>query len=169
MNANLADELLERIRNRFYGKYRGIVIDIDTTTLRIKASVPSVLGIQPTGWCRHCVPYAGPSVGMVFLPDIGSGVWIEFEGGDVSYPIWTGCYWHDGEMPSDAAPKVKAIVTAGKFKILIDDAGGIMTVTDNNQNKITLAASGITLERGSGKVEIGDAEVNVNNGALEVK
>jgi uncharacterized protein involved in type VI secretion and phage assembly len=168
MDAQLVNELLERIRNRFYGKYRGVVTDLDTATMRIKAKVPSVLGTQATGWCRHCVPYAGQDVGMVFLPETGSGVWIEFEGGDVSYPIWTGCYWRDGEIPSDAAQTVKAIVTASKFKILIDDDAGSMTITDNNQNKITLDNSGITLERGANKVEIGDAEVNVNDGALEV-
>ncbi len=168
MDANLADEILERLRHRFYGKYRGTVTEVDTTTLRIKAKVPAVLGTQTTGWCRHCVPYAGQDVGLVFLPETGSGVWIEFEGGDVSYPIWTGCYWRDGEIPSDAAPKIKAIVTAGKFKILLDDDGGTLTITDNSQNKITLDASGITLERGGNKIEIGDAEVNINNGALEV-
>ena len=46
-----------------------------------------------------CVPYAGPNVGFAFLPEVGSGVWIEFEGGDVSYPIWVGGYWREGEVP----------------------------------------------------------------------
>ena len=50
-----------------------------------------------------CVPYAGPNVGFAFLPEMGSGVWIEFEGGDVSYPIWVGGYWREGEFPADAA------------------------------------------------------------------
>jgi uncharacterized protein involved in type VI secretion and phage assembly len=168
MDDHVLNEILERVRNRFYGKYRGTVTDIDPATLRIKAKVPAVLGTQTTGWCRHCVPYAGQGVGMVFLPEVGSGVWIEFEGGDVSYPIWTGCYWRDGEMPSDAAPKVKTIVTAGGLKILLDDDAGSITITDNNQNKVTLDSSGITLERGGNKVEISDAEVNVNDGALEV-
>jgi uncharacterized protein involved in type VI secretion and phage assembly len=168
MDEHLADEILERVRNRFYGKYRGAVTEVDGKTLRIKAKVPSVLGTQATGWCRHCVPYAGQDVGIVFLPETGSGVWIEFEGGDVSYPIWTGCYWRDGEAPSDATQSVKAIVTAGKFKILIDDDAGSVTITDNNQNKITLDSSGITMERGANKIEIGDSEVNVNDGALEV-
>jgi uncharacterized protein involved in type VI secretion and phage assembly len=161
-------EIVERFRYRFYGKYRGIAVDIDSGTLRIKAKVPSVLGTQTTGWCRPCVPYAGPDVGIAFLPEIGSGVWIEFEGGDVSYPIWTGCFWRDGEPPSDAAPKVKTIVTKAGHKILLDDDGGSVTISDSNGNKITLDSSGITLERGSSKVEIGGSEVNVNDGALEV-
>lgn len=168
MDDQVITELLERLRNRFYGKYRGTVTDVDSDTLRIKAKVPAVLGTQPTGWCRHCVPYAGDSVGIAFLPEVGAGVWIEFEGGDVSYPIWTGCYWRDGEAPSDATPKVKTIVTARKLKILLDDDAGSITISDDNQNSITLDSSGITLERGGNKVEISDSEVNVNDGALEV-
>ena len=52
-------DILERIRTRFYGKYRGTVTDVDADTLRIKANVPAVLGTQKTGWCMPCVPYAG--------------------------------------------------------------------------------------------------------------
>jgi uncharacterized protein involved in type VI secretion and phage assembly len=161
-------EILERVRNRFFGKYRGTVTDVDASTLRIKAKVPAVLGEQQTGWCVPCVPYAGPGLGLAFLPEKGAGAWIEFEGGDVSYPIWTGCYWRAGEPPSEAAPKVKVIVTAAGHKILLDDDGGTITISDANDNKIKLDSSGITLERGSNKIEISDAEVNVNDGALEV-
>lgn len=168
MNEQVMMELLDRIRNRFYGKYRGSVTDVDASTLRIKAKVPAVLGDQETGWCMPCVPYAGQNVGMAFLPEQGSGVWIEFEGGDVSYPIWTGCYWRSGEQPSDAAPKVKTIVTTAPHKILLDDDGQSITISDSNQNKITLDSSGITLERGGSKVAVTDSEVNVNDGALEV-
>ncbi len=160
-------EVLERLRNRFYGKYRGSVTDVDASTLRIKAKVPAVLGDQPTGWCMPCVPYAGPDVGLAFLPEVGAGVWIEFEGGDVSYPIWVGCYWRTGEQPSDAAPAVKVMVTKAGHKILLDDDAGTITITDANANQVSLDASGMTLQRGS-KIEINDSEVNINDGALEV-
>jgi uncharacterized protein involved in type VI secretion and phage assembly len=161
-------EVLHRARNRFYGKYRGAVTDVDESTLRIKAKVPAVLGETKTGWCMPCVPYAGKDVGIAFLPEEGAGVWIEFEGGDVSYPIWVGCYWRSDEKPSDAAPKVKTIVTKAKHKILLNDDNGSITIEDNNQNKITMSSDGITVEHVSNKVVINDSEVNVNDGALEV-
>lgn len=161
-------EILERFRSRFYGKYRGSVTDVDASTLRIKAKVPAVLGTQVTGWCMPCVPYAGKNVGLAFLPEQGSGVWIEFEGGDVSYPIWVGCYWRSGEQPSDATPTVKAIVTTSPHKILLDDDAGSITISDSNQNTVTLDSSGITLTRGGSTVQISDSEVNINDGALEV-
>lgn len=168
MNDTLMLEILERVRNRFYGKYRGAVTEVDASTMRIKAKVPSVLGPQPTGWCMACVPYAGAAVGIAFLPEIGSGVWIEFEGGDVSYPIWSGCYWRSDEYPEDAAEQVKVIVTQSGHKILLDDDASTITITDSNENKITLESSGITLEQGGKKINISTSQVNVNDGALEV-
>ncbi|MDD5034287.1 MAG: phage baseplate assembly protein V [Methylococcaceae bacterium] len=168
INEQLLQDLLERVRDRYYGKYRGTVTSVDDATLRIKAKVPAVLGGQESGWCRPCVPYAGKDVGIAFLPETGSGVWIEFEGGDVSYPIWSGCYWRDGEQPSDAKPAVKAIVTKSGHKILLDDDAGTITLTDAHNNKITLSSDGITLERGASKVALSDSVVNVNDGALEI-
>jgi phage baseplate assembly protein gpV len=161
-------DVLDRLRNRFFGKYRGVVTDVDAATLRIKASVPAVLADQPTGWCRACVPYAGPNMGFAFLPEIGAGVWIEFEGGDVSYPIWTGCFWHDGEQPAQATASVRVIITRAGNSIVLDDDGTTITISDQNNNAVTFGPDGITLQRGGNSVAISDAEVNVNQGALEV-
>jgi len=163
------EDLLERLRTRFYGKYRGIVSDVEASTMRIKAIVSSVLGETPTGWCLPCVPYAGPSVGFAFLPETGSGVWIEFEGGDVSYPIWTGGYWRQGEVPDDAKDHVKVIVTTAKQKIEFDDDQGSITLSDNNGNTVTLDSSGITLTNSQSKVLVSSSSVSVNDGALEVQ
>jgi len=168
MNDSALLDILERLRNRFYGKYRGTVTAIDDKTLRIKAKVPAVLKEQETGWCTACVPYAGKDVGFLFLPEVGSGVWIEFEGGDVSYPLWTGCYWRDGEIPADAAPAVKTIVTKAKHKILLDDDQGTITIMDDNNNTITLDSSGMSIQRGANSIKISDSEVSVNDSALEV-
>jgi len=168
INETAIMDALNRLQHRYYGKYRGVVTDVDDTTMRIKATVPAVLGEVTSGWCSPCVPYAGDQVGIAFLPEVGSGVWIEFEGGDVSFPVWTGCYWRTGEIPPDAKAKVKAIVTVAGHKILLDDDGGTVTITDSNSNKITLSSDGITLERGSQKVVVSDSKVDVNDGALEV-
>jgi phage baseplate assembly protein gpV len=164
------EDLLERLRTRFYGKYRGIVTDVDAATMRIKATVPAVLGDVDTGWCMPCVPYAGPSVGFAFLPEVGSGIWIEFEGGDVSYPIWVGGYWRDGEYPADAAADVKVIVTVAPHEIKLDDNQGSITITDPNNNTVTLDSSGITLDNGgSMTIAISSSSVSVNDGDLQVQ
>ena len=168
VDQTLVTELVERVRNRYYGKYRGTVTRVDDATLRIKAKIPAVLGTTESGWCMACVPYAGPDVGIAFLPEQGAGVWIEFEGGDVSYPIWVGCYWREGETPAAATGTVKAIATAeGKMTILFDTDAGSITVKDPSENEVTLDSSGITLKRGSSTVVISDSSVNLNDGAIE--
>lgn len=168
MDEQLVFELADRLQHRFYGKYRGIVVDVDSATLRIKATVPAVLGTTPTGWCLPCVPYAGPQVGFFFVPDVGAAVWIEFEGGDVSYPIWTGCFWRAGELPSQAAPTTRGIVTAAPHQLLFDDGADEVTLADSNQGSVVFGGSGVTLTRGAGTVAVGDAGVSVNNDALKV-
>lgn len=172
MNEQAILDVLDRIRGRFYGKYRGTVTDVEQPGRgRIKATVPAVLGDQATGWCDPCVPYAGAGVGIAFLPEKGTGVWIEFEGGDVSYPIWTGCYWRDGEMPSQVAPGTKVIQTVSGHQIVLDDDGEKVTITDSNGNTITMDATGIAVAaaNGGGKIEWSDASVSVNDGNLEVE
>lgn len=151
----------------YYGKYRGSVVDVDASTMRLKATVPSVLGDVTSGWCEPCVPYAGPSVGVVMLPEVGSGVWIEFEGGDLSYPIWVGCYWRQGEFPSNANADVKAIyTTTGSLEF--DNNGSKVTLQDASQHTAVIDSNGVTLTGGSGKVAVGASSVSVNDGALEV-
>jgi len=167
MNEQILQDVVETQRGRFYGKYRGTVTQVDAGTMRIKAKVPAVLGSTESGWALPCVPYAGNSVGFAFLPEVDSAVWIEFEGGNVSFPIWTGGFWLSSQVPSDAAAAVKVIVTK-QLKLLFDDDQDSITIQDSNGNSVTLDSSGITLTHGSQTVQVTDSEVNVNNGALEV-
>lgn len=166
-NDTLLQELMDRVRNRFYGKYRGTVVDVDASTMRVKAAVPNVLPLGVTGWAMPCVPYAGPQVGFLMLPEVGSGVWIEFEQGDVSLPIWTGCYWSSGDVPSNASATVKSIITSAGSLAMDNDAQSV-TLSDAQQNTVVLDSNGITSTSGSSSVAIGSSGVNVNNGALEV-
>jgi uncharacterized protein involved in type VI secretion and phage assembly len=163
----LAD-LIDRLQHRYFGKYRGTVTDVDEDTWRIKAKVPAALSDQESGWCMPCVPYAGDGVGFVFLPEVGSGVWIEFEGGDLSFPIWTGCYWRSDERPSDGGPKIKAIITKASHKLILDDDAETITLSDQNENQVLLDSSGIKAERGGKKIVISSSDVNVNDGAMQV-
>lgn len=161
-------DILDRLKNRFYGKYRGSVTEVDAATMRIKAKVPAVLGTTPTGWCTACVPYAGPGVGWAFLPEVGSGVWIEFEGGDVSLPIWVGCYWRDAETkPTGVAAMVKVLATTA-HTVTLDVDGTKLMIADTNKNDVTFASKGITFSRGKGTIDVTDGKVSVNGPSLEV-
>ena len=73
---------------RYYGKYRGLVIDnIDPEQIgRMLVQVPDVLGEIPSSWAMPCVPAAGIQSGCFIVPPIGSQVWVEFEQGNPDYP-----------------------------------------------------------------------------------
>jgi hypothetical protein len=164
---HLLYDLADRVRNRYFGKYRGVVTQVDAATMRLKAEIPAVLGGQESGWAMPCVPYAGPQVGIAFLPEVNSGVWIEFEGGDVSFPIWVGCYWRSGEFPVEAKADAKTIISKS-IKIVLDDGNTKSSWVDDNNNSITLDSDGIAAERASQSVKI-QSTVSVNSGALEVQ
>jgi uncharacterized protein involved in type VI secretion and phage assembly len=149
-----------------YGKYRGTVTQVDATNMRIKAKVNALKNLE-SGWAQPCVPYAGRSVGFAFLPEKDAAVWIEFEQGDVSHPIWTGGFWLQKEVPSDVKPGVKVIATK-KHKVLLDDDHDTITIQDSNGNSVKLDSNGITLERGSRTVQVSSGQVSVNGNSLTV-
>jgi phage baseplate assembly protein gpV len=128
----------DRRTDRFYGKYRGLVtINVDPLNLgRLKAMVPEVLGEIPSSWALPCAPYAGTGAGFFAVPPVGAGVWIEFEAGDVSRPIWTGAWWAAGEVPMDEkgipaqAPSTKIFRTEFGLLTAYDDIAQTITISD---------------------------------------
>ncbi len=158
-------------RRTFYGKYRATVTDNNDPDQsgRIRVSVPALFDDSETDWAVPCVPYAPAGHGFFVIPEKGDSVWVEFEAGDPSRPIWTGGWWTQGNAPA-LKPEQKQLETAGGQHILLDDSAGSMQIEikDGNGNVITLSASGITLSRGGVKIEITDASVSINDGALTV-
>jgi hypothetical protein len=135
----LVVELTEAVRSRYFGKYRGVVKDNkDPKNLgRIKAGVPEVLGDVDSGWALPCVPYAGEGTGQYTIPPVGAGVWIEFEAGDPSRPIWSGCWWGSDGLPKDnsgkaAAPPLKIIRSEKGLMVTLDDGSQKITVSDQD-------------------------------------
>ena len=95
---------------KYFGKYRGIVTDINDLMMlgRLKAKVPDVLGDKESSWAMPCAPFGGSGVGFFALPTVNAGVWIEFEQGDPDYPIWSGCWWgSQAEIPRSHSSVMK--------------------------------------------------------------
>jgi uncharacterized protein involved in type VI secretion and phage assembly len=116
------------------------------------------------------------------MPQIGAGVWIEFEGGDPDYPIWSGCFWGlAAEVPTDAAlpsasnnPATPSIVmqTTLLNKIVISDVpgptGGIILQV-NTGASIKINTLGITISNGLGaSITLQGPKVDINQGALSI-
>jgi uncharacterized protein involved in type VI secretion and phage assembly len=165
---SLDQQILEYLRTHYFGKYRGTVADNQDATNRgrVKVRVPAVLGGLEV-WAMPCVPYAGDRVGFYSLPPPGSGVWVEFEGGDPSYPIWTGCFWADGELPDSSGPDVKVWKT-DVHTVRLDDAQAELLL-ETGGSTLTVSGDGVVSEAGAGKLEVTPASVSVNGGALEVR
>jgi uncharacterized protein involved in type VI secretion and phage assembly len=137
----------EALSDRFYGKYRGeVVANADPQARgRIQVRVPEIQGENVIRWALPSVPYAGNGVGFFAMPPVGANVWVEFEAGNLRYPIWSGCFWAQNEIPAaDAVPEVIFLKTASAT-LRIDDMAGEVRI-ETNGAKITLSAGEIKIE-----------------------
>ena len=170
--ATIIDELAPASAEsgRFFGKYRGTVADNDDPEQqgRLRARVPEVLHDVETGWALPCAPYAARGAGLYAVPPVNAGVWIEFEAGDPSRPIWSGCYWtgraipraHDG---ADSSPARKVLRSEEGLLVALDDDGRTIAVSDASGANLLLVDVGggtITL-RATTKVVVHAAAIQL--------
>lgn len=166
--------------DKFYGKFRGTVLNnVDPMQMgRIQVIVPDVSAVAPSSWAMPCVPIAGKQMGAYFVPQIGSGVWVEFEQGDPDYPVWTGCFWGSAsELPALALagnPVSPSIVlgTGLMNTVAISDlpgpTGGIMLKSTTGAS-IIVNDTGIYIQNGKGaSIVMTGPTVTINSGALTV-
>ena len=170
---------------RFYGKYRGKVTanaDPDARG-RLQVTVSRFPALKEA-WALPCAPYAGPQVGLYTVPPVGANVWIEFEGGLLDSPIWSGCFWGIDETPKGLGKEVdpiRKVWRTDRTTLVIDDAqndggvtlrvdkpavgiaelelsmtssGVVLTVKSPVASTVTLTADDITLEHPQAKVKL---------------
>ncbi len=160
--------------DRYYGKYRGTVVNnLDPEQRgRIIAIVPDVQGLVPMTWALPCMPIAGKLQGMFHVPQIGAAVWMEFEQGDPDHPIWVGGFWGAfAEVPASALippplPLGDNIVcqTSLGHTLVISDAPPLPAQAPIPQ-PAPVGTGGITLRSPSGAfIVVNDAGIFINNG-----
>jgi hypothetical protein len=126
---------LQRHVGKFYGKYSAEVVDDnDPQKLgRIKVKAPAVFPDPMTVWARPCF-----SPGHFFVPPVGAKVWVEFEAGDTSYPLWVGTWYPTGAVPpeADKAPPTGRVIhtPAGHVVELQDKSGDEKVVVRHKLN-----------------------------------
>jgi hypothetical protein len=173
MMEDVLTQVSRQVQRRTYGKYRGFVVDNDDPEkrARLRLTVPSVLGTEVTGWALPCVPFGGlADQGWFAVPEPDAQVWVEFEEGDVSRPIWTGTFWQqEADVPTEAAispPTTRLLKTPSGHLLQFDDKSGEerfflhhpagteleidkdgnVFLTDAGGSKVTLDAAGGTLK-----------------------
>lgn len=162
------------------GKFRARVLNNIDPLLegRIQVDVPEISGPLPSSWAKPCVPLAGLQTGFFAMPPINSGVWVEFEQGELDRPIWVGCFWgHAGEVPAIASTIIPgtsgiAMQTTLQNGLVINDlpgpTGGIMLKSATGAT-IIVNDTGIYIQNGKGaSIVMTGPTVTVNNGALVV-
>jgi hypothetical protein len=164
----------------YYGKYRGTVLNnVDPLQIgRLLVQVPDVAGLIPSSWAMPCFPITGKQMGSYMIPQIGSGIWVEFEQGNPDYPIWSGCWYGSvAEVPALAlagnpvSPNI-VLQTTLQNAIIVSDlpgpTGGIMLKSTTGAF-IIVNDTGIYIQNGKGAslVMIGPS-VTINNGALTI-
>jgi uncharacterized protein involved in type VI secretion and phage assembly len=148
------DHPAESHGGRFYAKYRATVVDNNDPIARgrLKVRVPAVMG-ETDVWALPCLPLAGPGMGAYLMPEIGAGVWVDFEDGNPSFPIWSGGFWGDDQAPTDnagsaASPTLKVIRSESGLMVTMNDRDQVITVSDENGSNV------ITIEVRSGKITV---------------
>jgi type VI secretion system (T6SS) baseplate-like injector VgrG len=169
---------------RYWGKYRGTVVtNIDPEQRgRIQVIVPAVTGLIPSTWAMPCVPFAGKASGLFVVPQVGAGVWVEYEDGDPDKPIWVGGFWGlSAEVPTlalvpPAIPPGQNVVlqTTLQNQIVVSDSaptplsGGILLKSTTGAS-IVVNDSGIYISNGKGaEITMIGPTITVNQGALVI-
>ena len=153
-----------------FGKYRATVSDNEDPTAsgRLKVDVPSA-NITDV-WAAACLPPVPQS--LVQLPASGSGVWVEFEEGDTSRPIWTGILW-GADIGTDATLATEGTLTLRANTIEVQPSND-MTVSVGSNLAVTAgtaltatAGTSIGLNAGGG-LNMAAATAAVSAGEVDV-
>jgi hypothetical protein len=164
--------LNQRVATSYFGKYRGIVTSVNdpNNQCRIKARVEGLLNGEETGWALPVAPFAGNGHGMVMLPAVGSGVWIEFEAGQLNAPLWSGAWWAEGQRPDPQGAKVRVIVSEKGHKVILDDEKNELKLVHGSSSgpEITLSDNEIVLTCGACEIKISNDNISLNNGQIKI-
>ena len=174
--------------DQYFGKYTGVVKDnrdADKSGI-LQVAVPTVFPVGEQVPARAALPF-----GMFFVPENDTRVWVEFEGGDPEYPLWTGVQHTGSTWAPEAAknpPTVRAFKTVTGHLLIFDDTDGsesivltdgknahkltfdkdgVKLVDGKNHHEITLDSNGIKVHdgRNSHEIEMSSSAVNVKHGA----
>lgn len=186
-------DLLQKVERRFYGKYRGFVVSTEDPKRlgRVRLQIPSVLGREVvTGWAMPCAPYGGQkNQGFLTIPEVGAGVWVEFEEGDLEFPIWVGTFWSepggesetpalngaDGkEVKNEQKPPTRKIIKTQKgHTVQFEDADGeetVIIVEATHKHVVALNKEGIEITDGvnGNRIIMGKGGIQIgSSGATE--
>jgi Type VI secretion system/phage-baseplate injector OB domain len=102
----------------FYGKYRATVVSNTDPMLNGRLQVDVPAASVNSAWAEASLPPVAAS--LISLPETGSTIWVEFEGGDVAFPIWTGVTWGSQvQVPLEITLRATALTLQADAKLTL--------------------------------------------------
>jgi molybdopterin-binding protein len=167
MDTEFEDQLVElsEWRNEhYYGIYRGTVESVEEGDNLgiISVKIPDVFGPTHTvSRVRPCSPFAGDKHGFVAIPEPGDGVWIQFEAGKTSLPVWIGFWWASGEIPEPKGKLVRSFITTKGHKFVLDDDQDEVTLLHSGGAEMKMTGSDVKITIGNASIEMSSSEIKL--------
>jgi Rhs element Vgr protein len=164
----------------------GVVLDVDDSAegqYRVKVYVPAVTKKKDGIWARVATLDAGKNRGTYFRPQVEDEVVLGFLNNDPREAIILGYLHSKDKKTSPLSGEQYGFVSKEGLKLVFDDNGkkltlrvpagggektivmdgsGSLEIKDENQNKISMGPSGITIEAGSGNLTLKGTNVMIN-------
>ena len=169
----------------------GVVKKLDgdpQNKFRVLVTIPTIKDKEGV-WARISNLHATKNAGTFFIPEVGDEVILGFLSEDPRHPVILGSLYSKKNTPASgykitAANKKKSIITPslfkieideekqtlsletpGKNKLILDDKGKAMHLTDCNNNKVDMTSSGIDLSSAKDIKINAKANVKISGGA----
>lgn len=161
----------------FYGKYRGKVSNnVDPLQLgRLQVSCAAVLGDGRLSWALPAAPVAGPGTGLFVLPPKGANIWVEFEGGDPDFPIWSGCFWDPGQVPAKPAVEQMTVLKTKGVELTVSDLpgpGGVSLEVKPPAASVPMSmvfnSAGVQLKIGSSSLKLDADGIEITSASIKI-
>lgn len=168
---------LENTLRLFYGSYYGIVVDNQDPKQvgRVKVKVPQITDDQVIDVWARPKSIAGTDSGFFAVPEVGGGVWVEFEFGNPRYPVYNGGWWAapqsgDPESPQEAQgddyPNVSIWKSTGGNYLLFNDVRNIVRLQSSQDPFIELSNNLVKLYGESEPAVLGDKNGDLHDGHI---
>lgn len=160
---------LENIFKRYYGMYRGIVVDVKDPKKngRVRIQVPALGHFKPAdvpknNWALPCmnVSVGDPDKtdkqvhGDFDPPELWDQVWVQFENGDSRYPVYMGGWIPDMEVKG----KEEIYSEGNKVKVRRTRGGHQIRMSDKKDDV------SVSIIKGNGKGEKEKISIIIDNG-----
>ncbi|MAM30678.1 MAG: type VI secretion protein VgrG [Flavobacteriaceae bacterium] len=187
--APIASGLIPGVRGLQTGVVKKMYEDPDNQ-FRVQVEIPMLGAENEAVWARLATFYASNSFGAYFMPEVGDEVVLGFMNEDPRFPIILGSVY-SSKLASPETPDenntIKTLVTKSKLQLKFDEEkksitvltpGGntmvfsdedeAITITDQNNNKIEMNSSGISMESPSSINIKATEEVSIQGATISI-